>query len=499
MMDRVTKGFFGRMKKIQAMRMLGSGMDIGEIQEYAHEICLLLILKIFRREITDNPDRTRADLVFLSQEAMNDLGLNPDRATAERIADGVLWYRDPTRQEPFSTKIFNEDTGIHEEFKFKYLKYDREHSQWESGGPTVYMLTEEAQEVIFITREILEEFGFDIEQFYTLQLIKSGNFNKAEGSVDNLIARVRTLIGREKEYREAIIRNPQVIFFGSRKNKQKSEEEIKRQFEEEQKVFRDMFSWKNRVDAFPEEQKTEAINMFDNLERARMLHNELAKMVVENMALEVEMRVQYPERFWKISSLSFKKDIWQNIIEKNGLSSFELLEDIITPLFSPEIPFVFPLDWSWETQRTIGWKSIEGGEDIDDIEPEETWQEKGVDWEVITELFDEVFSSLLEYGIFKISNLKDISDQDKLKWLYQKENIDMLMMLIITELQLTTNYDLNGKVDERLELFVRLCNKKEKFRKLEGSILSSYIEEGEKDLEWEEIKISPYVICIKKQ
>ncbi len=53
------------------------------------------------------------------------------------------------------------------------------------------MLTEEAQEMIFITREILEEFGFDIEQFYTLQLIKKGNFTKAQNSIDNLIARVK--------------------------------------------------------------------------------------------------------------------------------------------------------------------------------------------------------------------------------------------------------------------------------------------------------------------
>ena len=47
-----------------------------------------------------------------------------------------------------------------------------------TGGPTVYMLTEESQEMIFITREVLEEFGFDLEQFYTLQLIKLATFPK---------------------------------------------------------------------------------------------------------------------------------------------------------------------------------------------------------------------------------------------------------------------------------------------------------------------------------
>ena len=125
------------MKKIQAIRLLGTGLDAGEMQETVHEICFLLLLKIFRREITENPDRTRTDLVFLTMEAMRDLKLKPDRLIAERIANGVLWYRDPSKQEPFRTSIFNEETGEHEEYKFKYLKEDRELSQWDKGGSTV--------------------------------------------------------------------------------------------------------------------------------------------------------------------------------------------------------------------------------------------------------------------------------------------------------------------------------------------------------------------------
>ena len=258
-----------------------------------------------------------------------------------------------------------------------------------------------------------------------------------------------------------------------------------------------MFSWKSRLDTFPEDQKAEAIAMFDNLERARMLHNELAKMVVENMALEVEMRVKYPESFWRISNLSFKKDIWQNVIVKHGLPNFELLEDIIAPLFSPDIPFIYPLDWSWETQRAIAGRRFKEDGNVEDADPEETWEEKGVDWELIVELYEEVFNGLLINGNFKISSLKDISEQQKEKWFYQKENIDMLMMLVITELQLTTRNDMAVVVDERLELFNRLCNKNEKFKQLEGKVLSSYIEKGAENLKWDEVIFSPYVIYLK--
>ncbi len=154
------------------------------------------------------------------------MNLEGDREIVERIVDGTLWYREPNRQEAFSTKIYNENINSKEEYIFRYFQADRENSHWEESGPTVYMLTEEAQEMIFITREILEEFGFDIEQFYTLQLIKKGNFTKAQNSIDNLIARVKTLINREREYRSAIIRDPQNIFMdrsirGGKKNPKK--------------------------------------------------------------------------------------------------------------------------------------------------------------------------------------------------------------------------------------------------------------------------------------
>ncbi|NLY18408.1 MAG: hypothetical protein GX045_05560 [Clostridiaceae bacterium] len=495
-MDQAIKGFNERMKKIQAIRMLGTGLDAGEMQEYVHEICFLLLLKVFRREITENPDRTRDDLVFLTMEAMRDLNLKSDRIIAERITNGVLWYRDPSRQEPFRTGIFNEVAGKHEEFKFKYLTEDREHSRWDKGGPTVYMLTEIAQEIIFITREILEEFGFDIEQFYTLQLIKSGNFHKAESSVDNLIARVRTLIRRECDYREDVIRNPQVIFFDKRRNRRKSEEEIKAQFEEEQKVFQDMFSWKKRIKSFPEEQRLEAELVFENLERARMLHNELAKLVVENMALELKVRVEYPESFWRTSNLSFKKDIWQNTVIKYGLDNFDKLEYLLNPLFSADVEFIYPLDWAWEEQTIKGDSIITDLEKWED-EEELSWEEKGVDWEQLTMLYTPVFRTLLEKGEFHYSSLNSLELKERQVWTEQKENIDMLMMLAITGVTLTTAYNMAENVDERLELFRRICERNPDIRELEGKTITSYIDKNDKWIIWDEVNISPYVIRVE--
>jgi len=38
----IEKGFFNRMLKLQPIRMLGAGMDLGGLNEYAYEICFFV-------------------------------------------------------------------------------------------------------------------------------------------------------------------------------------------------------------------------------------------------------------------------------------------------------------------------------------------------------------------------------------------------------------------------------------------------------------------------
>lgn len=487
----IEKGFFNRMKKLQHIRMLGAGMELGELNEYAYEICFLLIQNIFKREITENPNRTKRDMIFIVEKIFKDMDLDYNKEMIERIVEGTLWYREPTKQEGFSTRVYNETNGTKEDYTFRYFVVDRENSHWERGGPTVYMLTEESQEMIFITREILEEFGFDLEQFYTLQLIKTGNFSKARNSIDNLIARVRVLINREKEYRRDIIREPQNIFFDRSIKGKKTEDEIKEQFEEERELFKKMFSWKNRYDSLPEDKKTEAEIMFDNLERARSLHDNLAKHVMENLALELEIRVKYPESFWNISNLSFKKDIWQNHIIKNGLKNIEDFEKIILPLFSPRIEFIYPLDWAWSEQTIKTGRQIKK-HDYDSLD--DTWSFKETDWDLLAELYEEIFISLLEKGQFSILELNKKTDAERGKWLIQRENIDLFMMFVISETVLDSTY--TGE-DERLKLYKILCNKNPIFKSLENRRILCRIEDTNERFNWRELFISPYTIYIE--
>lgn len=488
----IEEGFYNRMKKLTPIRMLGTGMDLGELNEYAYEICFLLIQNIFKRELNENPNRTRDDMIFITEKILKDMNLEASREIVERIVDGTLWYRESTKQEAFSTEIFNENKVSKEEYTFRYFKIDRENSLWEQGGSTVYMLSEESQEMIFITREILEEFGFDLEQFYTLQLIKTGNLSKANNSIDGLIGRVRTLINREKEYKRTIIRNPQNIMFNRSNRGEKTEKEVREQFQEEQDLFQKMFSWKSRYDSLPEDRKAEAEEMFDKLQRARSLHDTLAKYVIENLALEIEIRVNHPESFWRLSNLSFKKDIWRENIIKNGLNKIEDLESILSILFSPKIEFIYPLNWAWAEQKNKHRRKIK---DYEEEIFDEIWDFRETNWELIVELWEDIFISLLNKRSFSILELNEKDEKERFKWLSQRENIDLFMMFVISPIVLKRHN--NGK-DERLKVFQLLCEKNPDIEALEGEKIFSRLEDTDKRFEWKELFISPYTIYIKE-
>jgi len=121
-MTMIESGFFGRMKKLQPIRILGTGMDLGELNEYAYEICFLLIQNIFYRELRENHNRTKKDMIFITEDILRDMGISCNSEVVERIVDGTLWYRDPNKQESFSTTIYNEATNLREDYNFKYFK-----------------------------------------------------------------------------------------------------------------------------------------------------------------------------------------------------------------------------------------------------------------------------------------------------------------------------------------------------------------------------------------
>jgi hypothetical protein len=168
------------------------------------------------------------------------------------------------------------------------------------------------------------------------------------------------------------------------------------------------------------------------------------------------------------------------------------LEYIISPLFSPEIPFIYPLDWAWEEQM-IKSKGKVGKKETSILE--ENWVFKETDWDLVVELWEEIFISLLEEGSYSILELNNKTEDEKSKWLSQRENIDLFMMFAISQVVLDKNYV--GE-DERLKLFSLLCEKNPAILGLQGKRMVSRIEDTPKGFSWKELFISPYIIYIEE-
>ncbi|MFW5984853.1 MAG: hypothetical protein ACOCQ1_01115 [Halanaerobiaceae bacterium] len=496
-MNGADSGLRERLKKTVAISQLGQGMDLGHLNKYAHQISIYLLLKVFYREINNNRQRKWRDLIEIVEQITAEMKLDCSREQLERLVDGILYSGDPKQQAPFSVPLFDEQEREFREYKFRYLIPDREASRWDQGGSTVYRLTESAQEIIFITREILEEFGFDLEQFYTLQLIKNGNFSDARSSVSNLIARVRNLIKKEKDWREDIIRNPALIFSAHRDGQKPSESELKEQFAEEKEVFADMFSWRDRLDTFPEAKKKEGELLFSELERARALHDRLAEIAISNLSRELEIRKNNPDVFWKTAQVSFKKDFWQDTVVNSGLPSMDLLTDLLSPLFSPEQDFIFPLDWAWSEQQSLQYSREEQVEEEIENEVQKP-PEKEVDWDLLLELWEDVFWELLHQGQYSLSRLQELDWAERRKWLVQEKNLELFMMFIITDIKLIECKEVPG-LDERIVLFNRLLERKKEFTSLVGKKITARLEKGRSRIRLgPEFEISPYRLYLEE-
>lgn len=495
-MDRANTGLNERLKKTKAIAELGQGMDAGSLNEYSHQIALYLLLKVFKREINNNQQRSRSDLIQLTVEILKEMSLEINMEEVERLVDGVLYSGDPRQQSYFHVKIYDETADEFKDFKYRYLIPDREASNWQEGGSTVYRLSEISQEIIFITREILQEFGFDLEQFYTLQLIKNGNFKEAKGSVSNLIARVRNLIKKEKDWREDILRNPGLIFSAYKERRRRTEAEVREQFKEEKKVFSDIFVWRDRLDSFEDVDQKEGELLFEELERARALHDYLAELTVSNLSLELQLRRENPDIFWQTSRLSFKKDFWQNTVLKSGLPKIDDLEKMLNPLFSPEQDFIFPLDWAWSEQQLYSYLEESEGE-IERLEIEAA-PEREIDWELVVELWQDVFIQLLEKGEFKLTDLNNLSPEEKEKWLSQPTNLELFMMFIITDIRFRLVQEYPG-LDERLLLFNKLVAAEPKLAELEGKKLAASLTNSTKKVNLlDQFIISSYKIYLEE-
>jgi len=491
-------GFGDRIRRLNPVWMMGRGMQAGPLTEYTPMIGLALLLEVFYRELDNNPLRTREDLIEIVGTVVREMKLESgEPELLERVVDGFLWYKDAGLQQPFAGTVFDEKQGTMDTGLFRYLKEDRQHSHWDKGGRTVYQLTEESLEIIFMSRELLQELEVSIDQMYIQQQMKRGNFRKALRGLDDLLARVRRLIRAEEEYREDMRRNPKFIFRQGAQLRSKREEEIRGQFEEEKRRFDElMYTLQRLIGASSEETG----RLLDKIDATRQAHDRLAQLVLANIALELEIRVKFPHLFWLQSSVSFRRSYWEEWMLKDGLPAPEAMEALLSPLFSPQPPFLYPLEWAWEEQELAPELPLpaESGADAPEAD-EQGPRMRQVDWDEVAELWLPLFEELLIQGKTALSGLRDLPPSQQERWLKHKEAIDLWLMFFGTPLVVPALAPDARYSDERLLLLQKLAEREPDVRKLEGKRLEASIEAGQPMIRWEGAMITPFVLACREE
>jgi len=495
------EGFGERIKKLNPLFSLGKGMDVGSLNPYVQPILVQVILTIFYRELNDDANRTKQDISLIVKETVEQMKLTATDKQVERMTAGLLYYGPESLNQPFQTTYFNEQTSTWDTQTFKYLNTDELYTDLESSGSIIYKLTDVSQEMIFMSREMSEEFSITIEQLYSIQLIKNGNFKKAIRNLDTLIARVNRLLLEERSFQKEVQNNPKLLILDEQLQREDKKEKIEKQFEEEKSNFRIIMSLLDKAKSNENyaEIQQEVLLLQDKIDYTRQMHDRFANLVIQNIAMEMNLKTENPMLFWDKPLLSFKEDIYENWLMKKGLEQLDTVEHILAPLFSPKNPFILPIDWLWGEQEV--YETTEELIEEEEAEQEEELIERKItDWNSISTAWEYVFEHLLQFGEFSLAELKELPYEVQDQWFKEKETFELWMMFNQKPLEINV---LNGNQtfnDERETLLYHLMQKSERFKKLEGQLIYTEFDYNETPLQWEKyhVTITPFKLRLKE-
>jgi len=498
-MNESWEGFAERMKRLNPLFELGKGMDVGELKPYIQSILMQVLLTIFYRELNDDSSRKKSDIADMVSDTIKQMKLLADEKQIERITSGLLYQGKEEYSKPFESLYFNEIRKTWETQTFRYVTMDELYTNLEMGGSIIYKLTDVAQEMIFMSREMAEEFSITIEQLYSMQLIKNGNFKKATRNLDHLVSRVNRLMAAEYSFQKEMMNNPKILVIEREKQREDNRGEIEQQFEEEKNHFRTITSMIEKARRTEEDGQIqqELMILQEKFEHTRQLHDRFAKLVIQNISYEMKLKAENPSLFWEHSFVSFREHIYENWLMKEGVKDFSVVEYILAPLFSPKNEFILPLDWVWGEQELIERVVIE---EDDTEEEEDDWLERRVtDWSSVVKAWSHVFDYLQQFGEFSLSDLKKLPLEAQDEWFEESETLDLWMMFDRKPLRVQVNERKEEELgDEREILLHKLMQQHPKFKALEGAELYTEFDHRAKPFVWYRTKITPFKLCIKE-
>ncbi|RKQ13310.1 hypothetical protein D8M05_16675 [Oceanobacillus bengalensis] len=500
-MNESWEGFAERMQRLNPLFELGRGMEVGELKPYIQTILMQVLLTIFYRELNDDDQRRKSDIKYIVEDTIKQMKLLADEKQIERITSGLLYSGKEEFSRPFEAYYYDEVRQNWETQVFRYVTMDEVYTNLEIGNSLVYKLTDVAQEMIFMSREMAEEFSITIEQLYSIQLIKNGNFRKATRNLDHLISRVNRLMAKEFSFRQEMTNNPKILLIEAERQRADNRIEIEKQFEEEKNHFRtitSMIEKTKRQNAEDDVVHRELVLLQEKIGHSRALHDRFAKLVIQNISYEMKLKAENPSLFWENSLVSFREHMYENWFLKEGVQAFSEVETILSPLFSPKNAFIFPLDWIWGEQEFDEREQIDVTEE--DEEKEHIVEKRITNWDSVVKAWSYVFQFLQVNKEFSLTDLSELPLEVQDLWFEESETIDLWMMFDKKPLKVQVLHRNEATIsDEREILLYKLMQEYAQFEQFEGLKIYTEFDHRAEPFVWYEMKITPFKICVEEE
>jgi hypothetical protein len=495
------EGFGKRLQRLNPLFELGRGMEVGELKPHIQTILMQVLLTIFYRELNDDDHRRKSDIRYMVEDSIKQMKLLADDKQIERITSGLLYQGKEEYSKPFEALYYDEIRQSWETQTFRYVTMDELYTNLEIGGSIVYKLTDVAQEMIFMSREMAEEFSITIEQLYSMQLIKNGNFRKATRNLDHLISRVNRLMAKEFTFQKEMINNPKILLMEEEWQRADNRVEIEKQFEEEKNHFRTITSMIDKTKRRNEEDdyiQRELILLQEKISHTRQLHDRFAKLVIQNISYEMKLKAENPSLFWETSLVSFREHLYENWFMKEGIQSFDTIEKVLSPLFSPKNEFILPLDWIWGEQE-FDEKQLTDAV-IEEEAEESITRLRVTNWDSVIQAWSYVFQHLQTYGEFSLADLQACPLEVQDLWFEESETIDLWMMFDKKPLKVQVLHRKEETLsDEREILLYKLIKEYPQFQVFEGLKLFTMFDHRAEPFLWYQMKITPFKICVQEE
>ncbi|MBU9710530.1 hypothetical protein [Evansella tamaricis] len=471
LISEIWDGYEERMKLLNPFFTFGKGMELGpSINPYIENILMAALLELFYREVRNSEARKESDIKEIIRDVMAEMKIDATEKEIERLVAAML-YSSPQTLDSYKRPYYshNKQTFLHH--KFSYLVADQD--AMGKNPEIIYRLTDDSQFIIFSSREITAELSITLEQLYLIQLLKKGNIDGVLKQTQFLLNRVRTLINKEKDYGKRIAREPKIILQNSFDDKSKREKEIQNQFKEEEENFQKMFTMLYRLEEkneglYDEQAKKRMNEIREHLRLTTNKHAEFNTLVTKNIAFIIDIRTNRPDLLIKNSSIRFRENYWEGLIQEKGIVDVEIFDKTLSPLLSPVSPDLFSLERIWERQAITKRDVQEELEEEDKEKVEVKAYSYHINWDNILSKWMPIMTQLIEKGEFSIksfTHLKGWSKDAIELWVqFSKEKF-----IVPSIIQVTETYE-----DDREEFIKRLIVNNPRFKKIQSCVI--YIE-----------------------